>query len=236
MLAIIIPTYNAERFLSSCLLACESGKLHGLVKEIIISDADSTDDTVVMAESMGLRVITTGKGRGLQYRVGVENTISDWLLFLHVDTVLPYNWDQYVYQFIQENINLKKRKHWRNYQAGCFRLSFDTDCWQARLLAWLVHLRFILFRLPYGDQGLLLHRESYHLVGGYRDMPLMEDVDMIHRLKRHKIQVICSPLYVKTSAQRYEKDGYMKRCIINQCCLWLYFLGVSVKYIKRIYE
>lgn len=217
-ISIIIPAFNAGKSIAAT-LASAAG-----VDELIVVDGGSTDATVVAAEAAGARVIGAARGRGRQLAAGAAAARSEWLLFLHADTVLAPGWLSSV------------RAHMANARgtAAVFRFALDDDSWQARLLERGVDLRTRWFGLPYGDQGLLIDRELYGRLGGYRPIPIMEDVDLVRRIGAERLkQLKCA---ATTSAARWRRRGWMRQSLSNQLCLALYFLGVAPERIRRLYE
>ena len=118
-------------------------------------------------------------------------------------------------------------------RAAVFRFALDEYSPQARRLENLVAWRVRALALPYGDQGLLLHTDFYHALGGFQPLPLMEDVDLVRRIGRHRLVVLHSA--ARTSAQRWRREGWMRRSLRNLGCLSLYYLGVPPSFIKRLY-
>ena len=226
VLSIIIPTFNAIPILGPTLAALAQMEAVGLVKDVIVSDGGSTDDTAAAARETGAVVVEAERGRGTQLQAGADAATGDWLLFLHADTVLAAGWADVVRAFIARPA--------ANEQAGYFTFVLDDSSLQARRIERLVRWRNRVLALPYGDQGLLLHRSLFRRIGGYRSNPLMEDVDIVRRLGRRRLR----PLDGKaiTSAARYRADGYWRRPARNLCCLGLYYLGVSPVTIRRIYD
>lgn len=218
LLSVVIPTLNAGRSLRDCLTVLDG------VDEIIAVDGGSIDDTVAVAELAGVRLIVTPKGRGAQLKTGAEAARGDWLLFLHADTRLGGRWREAVAGHIA--------RHPR--KAACFGFRLDDDAWRARLIERGVAFRVRLLGLPYGDQGLLISRALYDEVGGYRALPLMEDVDLVRRIGRRRLLTL-SALAV-TSANRWRQDGWARRSARNLACLLLYRLGVSPARIARLYD
>jgi rSAM/selenodomain-associated transferase 2 len=214
-LSVVIPTLNA-RTLPDCLAALE-----GAFDELIVADGGSGNETISFAQAAGARVVVAPKGRGTQLRAGGEAARGDWLLFLHADTRLGPGWRSAV------------ARHLRQHPAhpACFRFRLDDPSWQARLIERGVAVRVRLFSLPYGDQGLLVSREHYLAVGGYRAMPLMEDVDLVRRLRRVRVL----PADALTSAERWRRDGWLRRSARNLLCLGLYRAGASPERIARLY-
>ncbi len=216
-LSIIIPTLDAAATLSSCL-----GRLSG-AHEIIIVDGGSSDDSRHIAQQHGARVLTSPRGRGVQLRAGAEAAAGDWLLFLHADTLLGSGWNEAV------------ERHMSNapHAAGYFRFRLQSNAWQARLIEAGVRLRALLFGLPYGDQALLIRREHYDRIGGYKPLPLFEDVDLVRRLGRRRLRLLQAD--AATSATRWQQDGWLARSARNVACLGLYLAGVSPRRVARLY-
>ena len=214
-LSVVIPALNAAGSLPGCLAAL------GDVDELILVDGGSSDGTVRIAEAAGARVVIAPKGSGVQLRAGGEAARGDWLLFLHADTRLASDWRSHVVRHIEGP------------RAGpaCFRLRLDDPAWQARLIERGVALRTRLLSLPYGDQGLLLAAELYRRIGGYRPMPLMEDVDFVRRLPR--VRMLGADAL--TSAERWRRDGWLRRSGRNLLCLGLFAAGASPERIAGVY-
>ena len=118
-------------------------------------------------------------------------------------------------------------------RAAAFTFKLDDPAKSARLLERIVALRGTALGLPYGDQGLLLSRGFYDEIGGFRPLPIMEDVDFVRRIGRARVEILAVPAV--TSADRYRRNGYLPRMVRNAVCLLLYFIGVPPKSIARIY-
>jgi hypothetical protein len=117
--------------------------------------------------------------------------------------------------------------------AAFFRFALDDDGLMPRFVEWLVGLRCHLLALPYGDQGLLISRNLYNRLGGFRPLPLMEDVDLVRRLKRNEIVMLKSRAV--TSCERYRREGYLARSLRNLGCVLLYYLRVPPRVLARLY-
>lgn len=229
MISVVIPTLNAERGLPHTLSALVPAALDGVVRQVVIVDGGSQDDTVMIADGAGADIVHSAPGRGEQMAAGARIARSPWLLFLHADTVLSDGWVEDARKFV-DNIELGKRP----VSAAAFRFAIDDEGFLPRLLEAGVRTRCSVFRLPYGDQGLLISRSLYDQVGGYRHMPLMEDVDLIWRLGRRRIRFLRSRAV--TSAARYKRDGYVARSIRNLACLTLYSVGLPMNIVVRLYQ
>lgn len=224
MLSIIIPTLNAGTALASTLASISSTS--AVAYEIIVADGGSIDDTAAVAIDGDAIFLETTRGRGRQLAAGAAAAAGDWLLFLHADTRPQPGWPQTIAAFISDPGNVAV--------AGYFDLTLDDDAWAARQLERMVRLRTMLFGLPHGDQGLLIHRSFYEQLGGYRYLPLMEDVDIVRRIGRRRLRAIGST--VITSAEKYRRDGYLMRPLMNCCLLVLYAAGVSPHRLSRLHR
>lgn len=226
MISVIIPTLNVETGLGATLTALVPAAVDGIVREVIVADAGSTDRTLMVADQAGVEVISCEAGRGRQMRAGAQAARSRWMLFLHADTVLEHGWEHEAAQFM-ERVDSGRRTP----AAAAFRFTLDDTGLAPRVLEAMVALRSGLMRRPYGDQGLLISRQLYDEVGGFAPLPLMEDVDLARRLGRRRLLVLRSRAL--TSAGRYRSEGYLKRVMRNQACLALYRCRVPVEQIAR---
>jgi rSAM/selenodomain-associated transferase 2 len=213
-ISVIIPALNAASFLPGTLAAL------GEVSEIIVVDGGSVDATCAQAVAYGARVLSSRRGRGVQLATGIAAASSPWLLLLHADTRLSAGWGN--------SVDITPR------QAGYFRFVLDAANPRARRLERMVAWRSRALGLPYGDQGLLLHRDLLRAVGGMKSIPLMEDVDLVRRLGRSRLHPL--PADAITSARKWEAEGYIRRSSRNLLCLSLWFAGVTPERILRLYE
>jgi len=223
MLSIVIPTYNTGPSLEKTVSSLVPPPY---AREIIVVDGGSDDGTFELAQQLADVVVKSNKGRGTQLKAGGEAAKGDWLLFLHADTVLPAGWGAEVSTFIAKAGTYPA--------AAYFTFALDDDNADAKRLEKVVSWRCRLLGLPYGDQGLLISRSLYEEIGGFNDMPLMEDVDIVRRIGKSRLKQLSTKAV--TSAVRYRKHGYVKRMLRNTTCLTLYFLGLSPQKIVKLYE
>lgn len=195
--------------------------------EVLIVDGGSDDDTPALARQLGARIINAERGRGMQLRAGGRAATGDWLLFLHADTILAGDWPGAVVRFAADPAN--------RYRAAYCRLGFDDDRPAHRLIAAAANLRGRLLGLPYGDQGLLIHRDYYRTIGEYPALPLMEDVALVRRIGRRNLTRLPGVTAI-TSAGRYRRYGAIKRVVRNWICLGAYVIGVSPDRIAGFYR
>ncbi|MDR3534990.1 MAG: TIGR04283 family arsenosugar biosynthesis glycosyltransferase [Acetobacteraceae bacterium] len=213
----MIPTLNAAATLPATLAAL------GPVADCIVVDGGSHDTTIGVATQAGARVLSAPRGRGRQLAVGIDAATQAWLLLLHADTRLAPGWHQAAHAHIAAGPA----------RAGWFRFALDSDDPRARRLERLVAWRCRVLALPYGDQGLLIHRDLLRTAGGMQPLPLMEDVDLAHRLGRGRLAAIDAAAV--TSARKWQHEGWLCRSVRNQFCLALYLVGVPPHRIVRLY-
>jgi rSAM/selenodomain-associated transferase 2 len=228
MISVVIPTLNAEATLGGTLAALVPAAVDGLVREVIVVDGGSRDRTQEIVDQAGAQLIEERAGRGHQLAAGAASARFPWLLFLHADTVLEVGWERETVRFM-ERVDTGSHPP----SGAAFRFALDDQGPKPRLLERLVALRCRLLRLPYGDQGLLLPKSLYEEIGGFNPLPLMEDVDIVRRLGRSRTVLLRSRAL--TSAERFRREGYMRRSARNLVCLALYTLRVPIPVIGRMY-
>jgi rSAM/selenodomain-associated transferase 2 len=228
MISVVIPTLNAEATLGPTLSALVPAAVDGLIKEVIVVDGGSADRTKEIVDQAGAEVFDARAGRGHQLAAGAVRARFPWLLFLHADTMLEPGWEGEASGFM-ERVDLGRQPP----SAAAFRFALDDQGPKPRLLERLVALRCRLLRLPYGDQGLLLPKSLYEEIGGFSPLPLMEDVDLVRRLGRRRTVLLRSRAV--TSAERFRREGYVRRSALNLACLAAYALRVPTPLIRRMY-
>jgi rSAM/selenodomain-associated transferase 2 len=232
-ISVVIPTLNAGATLAATLAslgrkgngaAGDGGADDGAADDVVIADGGSTDGTASLARDAGAQIVIGPKGRGQQLAAGIAAATEEWLLLLHADTRLTPDWRAHSGRHMAANPG----------KAAYFRFVLDSTDPRARRLERLVAWRCRWLALPYGDQGLLIHRDTLRRAGGMRPLPLMEDVDLVRRLGRHRLAGLTAAAV--TSAERWERDGWYRRSSRNLLCLSLWFLGIPAGCIARIYQ
>ena len=184
--------------------------------ELIVVDGGSSDATRELAAAAGARVIACGRGRARQLSAGVRASRGDVLLLLHADTRLPSGWSANVRDALRDE----------RVVGGAFRLRFDERTPVFRFIEFGARLRSALWRLPYGDQALFMRRSALDAIGGIPDVPIMEDLDLVHRLKRcGRLALLASPAL--TSARRYRAGGPLRTMLRHWLAAAAWSLGLD---------
>jgi len=231
MLSVVIPTLNAEEELPRTLSALVPGAVYGVVKDVVVADGGSADRTSEIVDVAGAHLVPMSAGRGRQLAAGARAARGDWILFLHADTVLEQGWEREVEHFFQQ---IEAGRFRDPDRVAVFRFALDDFGFWPRFMEKMVSMRCFLFGLPYGDQGLLISRKHYEALGGYKPLPLFEDVDLVRRIGRRRLVFLRSRAV--TSPKRYVQSGYLRQVTRNFVCLALYYLWVPPARIARLYD
>jgi glycosyltransferase involved in cell wall biosynthesis len=203
MISVVIPTSNSGSTLPATLAALVPAAAEGLVREAIIVDAGSADETCAIADAMGCTILRSPGERGARMFAGATAAKGPWLLFLHPDVALGEGWTREAHSFAE----IAEREG--RDRAAVFRFALDSFARKARLMERSVALRCALLGLPLGEQGLLIRRRFYEALGGHRPLPAMEDVDLLRRIGRRRLCILRS--LAVTNPAGFETSGYAGR-------------------------
>jgi rSAM/selenodomain-associated transferase 2 len=221
MISVIIPTLNEEKNLAACLASIRAEECP---VEVIVSDGGSADQSRDVADRSGAKFLTSRRGRGVQMNEGARAAGGEVFLFLHADTMLDAGW----YEAVADAMTDQRTA------GGAFRFGIRNGRFRYRLLEGWVKFRCALCRLPYGDQAIFVRRHIFEKMGGYRDIPLMEDVDLIERMKPLGSLRMLSPRAF-TSERRWAEKGFLRVVLKNNLTMLLYRLGVRPERLHRFY-
>lgn len=218
-ISVIVPTLNEQEYLPATL----SHIVLAPGDELIVVDGGSNDQTVTIARRFTPHVLLSRRGRAAQMNCGARCARGEILLFVHADTLLPPVALEAVRQAVQHGA-----------VGGAFRLRITPPTLALRLVAWGANLRARWGQLPYGDQALFVPRQIFEALGGYDDVPFMEDVRLVQAL-RQRGRLTILPQAVSTSGRRWQRDGVLYTTVRNTLLITLYFCGVSPATLQRWY-
>jgi rSAM/selenodomain-associated transferase 2 len=217
--SVIIPVYRDAAALERTLASTDFS-----AAELIVS---ATREDSSLAELRASRKdivwIYAPRGRAFQMNAGAAFARGDWLVFLHADTRLPAGWSDVIEDASRDP----------GVAAGCFRFALDSESSIARVIEMGVRLRVAILGLPYGDQAIFVRRAIFEAMGGYTHLPIMEDVDLVQRLRRRG-RLFRSSKPAITSSRRWERDGWIGRTARHLLLIVLYFTGVSPERLVRL--
>lgn len=222
MLSIIIPTYNEVENIGATIknITAHAGDE---IYEIIIADGGSDDQTINMVMPLGCKVVQSKKGRGNQLNAGVKAAQGQSLLFLHADTLLPKDFIHHI------NLALKNEYLW-----GRFDVRLSGKHFLFRIIEKMISLRSRLTGIATGDQAIFVNKTLFNQVEGFRNIPLMEDIEITHRFKQISPPA-CLSEHVITSSRRWEKNGIIKTVILMWTLRFLYYIGVNPVTLQKLY-
>ena len=194
--------------------------------EIIIVDGDPIGDTIAAIQNGNVKKLKSDKGRAIQMNTGAKVANGDILLFLHADTRLPKN------AFIKILSALNQTK----YVAGAFRLGIDSSKFAYKLISYWALLRSMIVKIPYGDQAIFIRRDYFHKIGGYKAIPIMEDLELMNRIRKLRDEIRILPECIRTSARRWKKEGIVYCSLRNLLISNLYYLGIPPEKLVKFYK
>ncbi len=220
-ISVIIPALNEEGAIVSTLESVARGQ----PREIIVADGGSADKTRALASAFGARVISNQAGRARQMNAGAAKAGGNLLLFLHADTLPPRDWSRLAIETLRP----------REVAAGAFGFAIAGDLAGKRILEWATNRRSHWCQMPYGDQGLFLRREIFEEEGGFADLPIMEDYELVRRLRRRgRIVTVAGKAF--TSGRRWQRLGIFKTTLLNRLMILGYRGGVRPERLAGLYR
>ena len=220
-ISIIVPTLNEALNLPGLLPAAQK------VTELIVVDGGSSDNTVFVAKELGFRVIeeTGPGGRGKQLNTGAANASGSLLLFLHADTLLPLDFSNAVSTCLSNSENI----------LGSFRLQVIDSGMLLKLVLLFTNIRSKFLQLPYGDQSFFISKQDFMEIGGFPEVPIMEDYIFVKQAKK-KGRVVTLHQEVITSARRWQRLGVLRTTVTNQLIVLGYYLGIKPEKLAAFYR
>lgn len=223
-ISVVIPVFNEGDQIGQILSSLENAAA-GVPCEVIVVDGDLARSTIQRIEAPEIITVTSGRGRARQMNAGAARATGDVLLFLHADTQLPQDALEMIREALQNE----------NCVGGAFDLGIQNDRRIFQLIGRCASLKHRLTRVPYGDQAIFMRRQSFQELGGYPEIPLMEDIELMKRIKRKGWPIIILRDAVKTSSRKWEKDGVVYTIFRNWSLQTLYLLGMPAERLVKYY-
>lgn len=221
MYSFIVITYNEQEKIKSVIDSIRAAA-KDFEYEIVVSDGDSSDETITILKSESVKTVNSDCGRGIQFISGVNAAKGDVFIFLHGDTLFP-----------EKGIHIIDEKFKKGIKAATFRTRFDNDKWLYKFYGWFT--KFDSVFTSFGDQGIVVTKELYNQIGGFPDWQIFEDVELLTKIRK-KTKIESLPAYVITSARRYEANGIIKQQIINFLMILGFYFGLKHTQLKKIYD
>ncbi len=222
-ISVIIPVYKEENSINKTI---ENLFMQSIDIEIIVSDSEENVSTLKVINDNRIKKIQSTKGRSLQMNEGSKHATGDILLFLHADTLLP---DKAFDKIIEIMSN-------KNIIAGAFNLGINSQKKIFRLIEKISSFRSKITKIPYGDQAIFINKNYFESTGRYKEYPLMEEVELMQRIKKDQKKIFIINEKVQTSARRWEKEGVIYCTLRNWLLIVSYFLGVSPSKLIKFYR
>jgi len=225
LISIIIPVLNEAETINTTLAHLKRPGL-GDDFEIIVVDGDSSGNTLKVVNDPDVVKLRSSKGRGLQMNKGAIAANGEALIFLHSDTALPDNAADAIRTALADN----------HIVGGAFDLGIQSDRLVYKIIAAAASLRSRITHIPYGDQAIFIKKRFFFRMGGFQAIPIMEDVDLMWRIKKKQCKIKILPDKVKTSPRRWQKEGVLYCTLRNWFIMLLYLTGVSPARLIRFYN
>ncbi|NOZ43504.1 MAG: glycosyltransferase family 2 protein [Alphaproteobacteria bacterium] len=222
--SIVIPVLNEAEIINSAISHIRS-RAFGFSHEIIVSDGDKSGMTINAIEPDGIITCTGPPGRGAQMNHGAALATGLVLIFIHADTILP----EKAFESIRTALS---RPH---IAAGSFDLGIASDKKALKLIGYAASLRSRLTRIPYGDQAIFIRTRLFKRMGGYAPIPLMEDIELMQRIRQRGLLIDIVKKPVMTSPRRWESRGIIFTTLQNLVLSTLFYLGVPAARLVRYY-
>lgn len=223
--SVIIPAFNEATVINGTIDSISAASSGGDC-EIIVVDGSPDGETVRAIEKEEVRTLISGKGRARQMNAGAAAAKGETLIFLHADTTLPVNAFRAISAAFEKG----------DLVGGAFDLSIGSDRPAFRIIERAASFRSRITRVPYGDQAIFVRRGYFEAIGGFCEIPLMEDIDLMRRIRNRGGRILLLPDKVKTSPRRWEKEGVFLCTLRNWLIRGLYLLGVGPERLARFYK
>ncbi len=211
-ISVIIPTLNESHVIRNTFESIQN--ISGI--EILVVDGGSVDDTVHIAQTYNVQIFHSPPGRACQMNKGASVANGQILVFLHADTLLPKGFEQHIRSLVSRP----------KFVAGAFQLRIDSASYSLRIIEKVANWRSRHLQMPYGDQAIFIEKKRFLDMGGFPNLPIMEDFEFIRQL-RSQGQIVIAPVAVITSERRWKRLGILRTTLINQIMILAFHIGID---------
>lgn len=222
--SIIIPVLHESKIINTVIRSLQNQKTSDPF-EVIVVDGSPTQDTLRVISDKNIKKYSSQQGRGYQMNHGAAHASGEILVFLHADTLIPTNALSVIKETLQNQQLI----------GGAFSLQIDSRRFLLRMIARFSTLRSRITRAPYGDQVIFLRKNYFDTIGGYKNIPLMEDVELMRRIYKKKGDIIILPTPVITSDRRWNQEGFLFTTLRDTLIIFLYWCGMPPEKLARFY-
>ncbi len=223
-ISIIIPVYNEEKLINNLIDNIKEKDINKDV-EIIVVDADKKGSTMNKINDKSVVKLIGKKGRASQMNLGSQYAKNNILFFLHADSMLPEKPFSWIISVLSSS----------NIKAGAFDLCIDSRNILLKIIEQTASTRSRITRIPYGDQGIFIKKHIFQEIKGYSNIPLMEDIDLMQKLKRKKYKIKILDKKIKTSPRRWEEKGIILCSLRNIIISSMFYLGINAATLRKYY-
>ncbi len=222
--SIITPVLNEEDNIDKFIEQLYSLDTSGIISEVIVVDGDEEGSTIgtISFEWEKLLTMVSPKGRAFQMNVGAGAATGEVLLFLHADTLIPVDGLASIEAYLKKGID-----------CGAFSFSTDSKHLFLKLVSFFTNIRSRMTKVPYGDQGIFMKKSVFDEIGGYSEIPILEDVDLMKRLKKRGYSIGILSEKAVTSCRRWEKQGVYRTTFKHRWIMLRYYVGIKPQKLKR---
>ncbi|MDA8099048.1 MAG: TIGR04283 family arsenosugar biosynthesis glycosyltransferase [Nitrospiraceae bacterium] len=224
-LSVVIPVLHEENRINGTVRRV-TAVCDRLPVEIIVVDGDPQGSTLSALDVQDVVSLLSAPGRAIQMNRGASRAAGEVILFLHADTLLPAHADSLIAACLLDPLSV----------GGCFDLGIDSSRWYFRITERYVACRTRITRVPFGDQAIFLRRAYFERIGGFREIPLMEDVELMARIRKRGDRIAVLPEKALTSARRWEREGVLRATTRNWMLQCLYCAGVPPEELAKYYR
>ncbi len=224
-ISIIIPVFQEKETINNFITTL-SDTLGSISNEIIVVDGSKDNDTIKNIRDPNIIKVSSKHGRGQQLNTGAQIANGDILLFLHVDTLLP--------SFALEDICTALKE--KNVGAGAFDIAINSKKIRYRFLACMISFRVRIFRNPFGDQAHFFTQDYFQEIGGYQNIKIMEDLEIMRRIRKRGDSIVILKNKVITSSRRWDQEGSIRGILRNWYIRLRYYLGVHPDKLVKYYN